>query len=42
MSDITVNSSSRRTFLKTGLGSILAAGLAPQFLRTPLLGANAP
>ncbi len=35
-------SSGRRTFLKTGLRGILAAGLAPQFLRTPLWGASAP
>lgn len=33
---------SRRTFLRTGLAGMLAAGLAPQFVPGRVLGANAP
>lgn len=33
---------SRRTFLQRGLASILAAGLAPQFVGSRVLGATAP
>lgn len=33
---------SRRTFVTSGLKSILAAGIAPQFVRSGLLGADAP
>ena len=35
-------SSSRRSFLKTGLPGMLAAGMAPQFISSRVLGANAP
>lgn len=34
--------SSRRSFLKTGLAGVLAAGAAPQFVGSRVLGANAP
>lgn len=37
-----VRSQGRRRFLKTGIKGILLAGLAPQFVRTPLRGARAP
>lgn len=37
-----MKASSRRSFLKSGLGGILAAGVAPQFIPSRLLGANAP
>jgi predicted dehydrogenase len=36
------NSSTRRSFLKAGLAGILAAGAAPQFVGSRVLGANAP
>src|SRR4051812_9672558 len=32
----------RRLFLKTGLSGIVAAGVAPQFVGSRVLGANAP
>ena len=35
-------SASRRAFLKTGLGGMLAAGVAPQIVSARLFGANAP
>ncbi|MBE2285105.1 MAG: Gfo/Idh/MocA family oxidoreductase [Prosthecobacter sp.] len=38
----TFPSLSRRSVLKSGLGGILAAGLAPQFIPARLLGADAP
>jgi predicted dehydrogenase len=34
--------SSRRSFVKTGLAAIVAAGVAPQFVGSRVLGANAP
>ena len=34
--------SSRRSFLKSGLAGVLAAGVAPQFVSSRVLGANAP
>lgn len=37
-----MNSLSRRSFIQSGLGSILAAGVAPQFIPARLLGADAP
>ena len=37
-----MKASSRRSFLQSGLGGILAAGVAPQFIPSRLLGANAP
>src|SRR6187549_25573 len=33
---------SRRAFLRSGLGSILAAGAAPEFISSRVFGANAP
>src|SRR5687768_2794750 len=36
------SSSSRRSFLKTGLTGVLAASVAPQFVSSRVLGANAP
>lgn len=36
------SSLSRRSFVTSGLKGILAAGIAPQFVRTGLLGADAP
>src|SRR5690606_26394830 len=34
--------SSRRSFLKSGLAGVVAAGVAPQFVGSRVLGANAP
>ena len=36
------SSSSRRSFLRSGLASIIAAGAAPRFVSSRLLGADAP
>lgn len=36
------SSLSRRSFVRSGLSSIIAAGIAPQFIRTGLLSADAP
>jgi len=37
-----MNSSSRRSFLKSGLSGVLAASVAPQFIPSRLLSADAP
>ncbi len=39
---MTRSTASRRTFLKSGLGGILAASAAPQFVSSRLFGAQAP